>query len=62
MLVQPFEIENYYQNETKFNSVYCRNNLSKKEEVVYVINLNENKSIRTDWIAFYLNDNNKRAS
>ena len=33
MLPQPltiFEIQKYYQNEPKFNSVYSRNNLPKK--------------------------------
>ena len=25
-----FEIQNYYQNESRFNGVYSRNNLPKK--------------------------------
>ena len=57
-----FDIEKYFQNETKFNGVYWRNNIPKKEDGTYVINLDENKSIGTHLIAFYVNDNNKRAS
>ena len=40
-----FEIENYYQNERKFNGVYSRNNLPKIRNRAYVINLDEFKSI-----------------
>ena len=39
-----FEIQTYYQNEPKFNGVYLRNNLSKKDGA-YVANLNEFKPI-----------------
>ena len=46
-----FEIQTYYQNEPKFNSVYSRNNLPKIKDGVYVINLHEYKSIGTHWIA-----------
>ena len=34
-----FKIQKYYQNETKFNGVYSRNNLTKIKDGVYVINL-----------------------
>ena len=57
-----FEIQNYYQNEPKFNVVYSRNNLSKIEDGAYVINLDEYKSVRTHWIAFYVKGNNENAS
>ena len=40
-----FEIENYYQNERKFNGVYSRNSLPKIRNRAYVINLDEFKSI-----------------
>ena len=53
-----FEIQKYYQNEPKINGVYSRNNLPKVKDGIYVINLDEYKSIGTHWIAFYLNDNN----
>ena len=53
-----FEIQKYYQNETKFNGVYSRNNFPKTKDVVHVINLDEYESIETHWIALYVNDNN----
>ena len=53
-----FEIQNYYQNEPKFNGVYSKNNLSKIKDGTYVINLDEYKSIGTHWIALYDNFNN----
>ena len=42
-----FEIQKHYQNESKFNGVYSRNNLPKIKDGVYVINLEEFKSIET---------------
>ena len=33
-----FEIQKYYQNETKFNGVFSRNNLPKIKDEPYVIN------------------------
>ena len=37
-----FEIQKYYQNEPRFNGVYCRNNLPKKiKDGAYVINFDE---------------------
>ena len=41
-----FEIQKY-KNEPKFNSVYSRNNLSKIKDGVYIINLDEYKSVGT---------------
>ena len=52
-----FEIQKYYQNEPKFNGVYSRNNLSKVKDEVYIINLDDFKSIGTHWIALYVNTN-----
>ena len=40
-----FEIQTYYQNESKFNGVYSRNSLPKIKDGAYVINLDEFKSI-----------------
>ena len=57
-----FEIKKYYQNKPKFNGVYSRNNSPKIKDEVYVINLDEYKSIATHWIALYVNGNNRRAS
>ena len=31
-----FEIQKYYQNESKFNGVYSKNNLPKTKDGVYV--------------------------
>ena len=52
------EIQKYYQNEHKFNGVYSRNNLLKIKDGVYVINLDDYKSIQSHWIVLYVNDNN----
>ena len=57
-----FEIQEYYQNEPKFNGVYSRNNLSKIKDGTYVINLEEYKSIGTYWIALYVNGDNGSTS
>ena len=53
-----FEIQKYYQNEPKFNGIYSRNSLPKIKGGVYVISLDEYKSIGTLAIALYVNDNN----
>ena len=53
-----FEIQTYYQNESKFNGVYSRNSLPKIKDGAYVINLDEFKSIWAHWIALYVNGNN----
>ena len=53
-----FEIPEYYENEPKFNGVYSRNNLSKIKDGTYEINLDEDESTGTHWIALYVNDNN----
>ena len=52
-----FEIQKYYENEPKFNSVYSRNNLSKIKDGAYILYLHGYEPIRTDCIALY-NDNN----
>ena len=46
-----FEIQKYYQNETRFNGVYSRDNLTEIKDGAYVINLNEYSDIRTHWVA-----------
>ena len=46
----------YYQNETRFNGVYSRDNLSNKiNDGSYVINTDEYFDIGTHWIALYVN-------
>ena len=53
-----FEIQKYYQNNLRFNGVYLRNNLSKIKDGAYLINLDEYKSIGTQWIALFVNVDN----
>ena len=53
-----FEMQKYYQNKPKFNGVYLRNNLPKIRDRVYVINLDECKTIGSHWIALYVNGDN----
>ena len=53
-----FEIQKYYENEPRFNSVYSRNNLPNKiKDGAYVINLDEHKDTGTHWIALFCNRN-----
>ena len=53
-----FEIQKYYENEPRFNSVYSRDNLPKKiKDGAYVINLDEYEDIGTHWIALFCNKN-----
>ena len=42
-----FETQKHYENQPKFNSVYSRNNSGKVKNGIYVIDLDERKSIRT---------------
>ena len=55
-------MKTYYQNESKINGVYSRNNLAKIKDGKYVINLDEYKLIGTHWIALYVNGNKRKAS
>ena len=49
-----FEIQRYYKNEQRFNSVFSRNNLPKKiKEGAFVINLDEYADVGTHWIAYF---------
>ena len=49
-----FEIQNYYQNQPKFNDAYSRINLSKIKDKAYIINPYEYESIATHQIALYV--------
>ena len=51
-----FEIQKYYQNKSKFNSVYLKNYLRKIW--TYIINLDEYESIGCHVIALYVNSDN----
>ena len=49
-----FEIQKYYKNEPRFNSVFSRNNLPKKiKDVAYIKNLDEYSNVGTHWIALF---------
>ena len=52
-----FEIQKY-QNEPGFNGIYSRINLPNIKNGTYLINLDEWKSIRTDWMALYVHSDN----
>ena len=54
-----FKIIKYYENESRFNGVYSRDNLPNKiKDGAYVINLDEYSDIGTHWIALYVKNNN----
>ena len=54
-----FEILKYYENESRFNGVYSRDNLPNKiKDGAYVINLDEYSDIGTHWVALWVNNNN----
>ena len=53
-----FEIQEYYQNEPRFNGVFSRNNLPLKiKDGAYLINLDEYIDVGTHWIALFCNKN-----
>ena len=52
-----FEIEKYYENEPRFNGVYSRDNLLRIKDDPYIINLDENSDIGTDWVALWVDNN-----
>ena len=59
-----FEIQRYYENETRFNGVFPRNNLPKiiKDEasyISYVIKLDEYADVlqMTHWVALFCSRN-----
>ena len=52
-----FEIQEYYQNEPRFNGVFSRDNLPNSiKNGAYVINLNEYCDIGSHWVALYVNN------
>ena len=53
-----FDIQKYYQNETKFKGFYSRNNIPKIKDGTYIRNIYEQKSIGAYSIAFYVNCHN----
>ena len=58
-----FEIQEYYQNEPRFNGVFSRDNLPNTIKIsAYVINLDEYHDIGTHWVALYMQSTNKIAT
>ena len=53
-----FELQKYYQNESRFNEVYSRDNLLRTTDGAYIINLDEFSEIETHQIALYVQNNN----
>ena len=50
-----FEIEEYYENEPRFNGVYSRDNLPKTiKNKAYIINTDEYADAGTHWVALYV--------
>ena len=48
----------YYENESRFNSIYSRDNLPNKiKDGAYVINLDDHSGIGTHWVPLYLKNN-----
>ena len=47
----------YYENKSRFNGVYSRDNLSKIKDGAYVINLDAYSDIGTHWVALSVNNN-----
>ena len=48
-----FEIQKY-QNDSRFNGVYSRDNLTKIKDEAHVINLDEYSDVGTHWVVLYL--------
>ena len=53
-----FEIQKYYQSESRFDGVYSRDNLPKIQDGAYIINFDECSDIGTHWVALYAHNNN----
>ena len=50
-------MQKYYQNESRFNRVYLRDNLSKIKDGADVINLDEYSDIGTHWVSLWVDNN-----
>ena len=52
-----FEVQEYYQNKSRFKGVSSRDNLTNMIKIgAYVINLDEYHDIGTHWVALYVNN------
>ena len=53
-----FELLKHYENESRFNGVYSRDNLPNKiKDGAHVINLDVYSNVGTHWIALYVKNN-----
>ena len=53
-----FELLKHYENESRFNGVYSRDNLPNKiKDGALVINLDVYSNVGTHWIALYVKNN-----
>ena len=50
-----FGIQNYYQDEPKFNGVYSKNNFPEIKDGTYIINLDKFESLWILWIVLCMN-------
>ena len=51
-----FEIQKYYENGSRFNGVFSRDNIPKKiKDGAYIINLDEYIGVGTHWIGLFCN-------
>ena len=48
----------YYENQSRLNDVFSRDNLSKIKDGTYIINLDQYFDIGTHWVALWVNNNN----
>ena len=53
-----FEIQKYYENETRLNGACSRDNLPKIKDGAYVTNLDEYSDIGTHWVFLWVDNNN----
>ena len=51
-------MQNYYENEPRFNGVYSRDKLTRIKDGAYITNLNEYSDVGTHWVALYVHSNN----
>ena len=57
-LLANIEIQKNYENESRFNGIYSRDNLSKNiKDGTRVINLDECAGVGTHWITLYISNN-----
>ena len=54
---EQLEAVKVFNAASSFNGVYSRNNAPEIKDWAYIINLDEFTSIRTHWIALYVNGN-----